>query len=101
MTHRSKSRKPRHRFLRGSLLLVFLIVLVDLITLVMNRVEGQVHGGAPTFTVCHAVQRQDKGERYFCSNDGCYSSEREEMTVVGSYDDGNTCAGIAEKLGQS
>jgi hypothetical protein len=69
--------------------------------------EGKrpMHSGAPTFTVCHAIPKQEmskltqgRGERYFCSNDGCYSDKYEEMSVVGSYEDGNTCAGIAENL---
>lgn len=93
------AKKPYRRFLRGSLLLVLLIALVDLLSLTMERRTERLHAGPPTFTVCHGVKATG-GDRYFCSNDGCYSTKSEEMTVVGSYEDGNTCAGIAKKLSQ-
>ncbi len=93
------ARKPYRRFLRGSLLLILFIVLVDLLSIVMNSRTERLHAGAPTFTVCHGVKATG-GDRYFCSNDGCYSTKSEEMTVVGSYEDGNTCAGIASNLGE-
>ncbi len=100
-----KSKKPTHQILRGSLLLVALLLLVDALSLTIERSHKPLHSGAPTFTVCHAIPRQNmqpivlgKGERYFCSNDGCYSDRYEELSVVGSYEDANTCAGIAKKL---
>ena len=92
------SKKTQNWFLRSSLFVVLLIVLIDTISFTIDRQTAPIHAGAPTFTVCHAVQHDRGGERYFCSNDGCYSTKAEEMTVIGSYEDGNTCAGIAENL---
>ncbi len=102
----SSQKKPYRRFLRGSVLLVVFIVLVDLLSIAIANKAEPLHAGAPTFTVCHAIPRQGvtnfygkaRTERYFCSNDGCYSNRYEELSVVGSYEDANTCAGIAEKL---
>lgn len=102
----SSIKKPYRRFLRGSLLLVVFIVLIDLLSIVLASRTAPLHAGAPTFTVCHAIPRQGvanfygkaRSERYFCSNDGCYSDRYEDLSVVGSYEDANTCAGIAEKL---
>ncbi|MSR67920.1 hypothetical protein EXS65_03815 [Candidatus Peribacteria bacterium] len=91
------SKKAHHWFLRSSLIVVFSIVLIDTLSFTLER-SIPFHRGAPTFTVCHAVSKNGEGERYFCSNDGCYSDEDEEMTVVGAFEDGNTCAGIAENL---
>ncbi len=102
----SSIKKHYRRLLRGSLTLVFFVVLIDLLSIAIASRTERLHAGAPTFTVCHAIPRQGvtnfygkaRTERYFCSNDGCYSDRYEELSVVGSYEDANTCAGIAEKL---
>ncbi len=100
-----KTKKPSHRLLRCSLLFIALLLLVDGLSLLIQRNQAPLHAGAPTFTVCHAIPRKNmqpilfgKGDRYFCSNDGCYSDRYEELSVIGSYEDANICAGIAEKL---
>ena len=99
--HKLLFKKYPHRILRNSLLLALLILLIQILSLAMDDTKEPLHAGAPTFTVCHATERQGTGERYFCSNDGCYSTKSEEMTVIGSYEDGNTCAGIAENFGDT
>ena len=83
---------------------VILTVLVD--TVMIRRYEHRLakHAAAPTFTVCHAVEKphslgtRSYPEKYLCSNEGCYSDEVYDMSVVGAYQDGNTCAGIAKNL---
>lgn len=101
----SKSLKKQYPYLRTSLLTVLLVVLLNTLFFTADRQQGPMHGGAPTYTVCHAIPREEKagvnqgrGDRYFCSNDGCYSDDYEEMSVIGSYEDANMCAGIAENL---
>ncbi len=94
------SKKVHHWFFRSALVIVLLIVLIDALSFTISRTVVPLHSGPPTFTVCHAVKKDEVGERYYCSNDGCYSDGDEEMTVIGSYEDGNTCAGIAENLGE-
>ncbi len=98
-------RKKKYPYFRTSVLTAVLVVLIN--TLFFTAEEGKrpIHSAAPTFTVCHAIPKQEtskfaqeKGERYFCSNDGCYSDNDEEMSVIGTYEDGNTCAGIAKNL---
>lgn len=101
------SRKKQYPYLRTSLLTVLLVVLLNTLFFTADRPNRQMHGGAPTFTVCHAIPRaqkqevsQGRGERYFCSNEGCYSDDYEEMSVIGSYEDANMCAGIASNLNE-
>jgi hypothetical protein len=94
-----RSKKAHHWFLRSILLVALSVVLIDTLSFTLER-SIPLHRGAPTFTVCHAISKEREGERYFCSNDGCYSDDEEEVTVIGSYPDANTCAGIAENLGE-
>lgn len=93
------SKKVHYWLYRSTILVVVLIVILHTLSFVVDRRHTPLHSGPPTFTVCHGVKKAG-GERYFCSNDGCYSTKSEEMTVVGSYEDGNTCAGIAGNLGE-
>ncbi len=78
-----------------------LILLVDAATIRSYEHRLAEHAAAPTFTVCHATPKSQKAsssEKYYCSNEGCYSDETYTMSVIGSYQDGNTCAGIAKHL---
>ena len=63
--------------------------------------QSALHNAAASSVVCHAIPKTSAGtERYFCSAHGCYSDEDSDITVVGSYEDEDTCRGIAGSLQQ-
>ena len=84
-----------------SLITVLFVVLLDLVTIRGYEHQLAQHAAASTFTVCHGIPKKTmpvSHEKYYCSNEGCYSDDQFEMSVIGSYQDGNTCAGIAKSL---
>ena len=101
MTKHLRNPRVLKRLLAFGLATVLLTVLVD--TVMLSRYEHRLaqHAAAPTYTVCHASAKPDRStyhEKYFCSNEGCYSNDVYEMSVICAYQDGNTCAGIAKSL---
>jgi hypothetical protein len=75
-----------------------LILLVDVVSMRGYERRLSLRAAAPTYTVCHAEEKEGNREKYYCSNEGCYSDDMYEATVVGSYEDGNVCVGIAKSL---
>ncbi len=104
--HRFQHRtKPTLRRILSLIFVTIAFVLVaDLLSIAHYKNRLASHGAALTYTVCHAIQKPiarvqvDVPEKYYCSNEGCYSDEVYDANVIGAYQDGNTCAGIAKNL---
>ena len=98
MKHTNPLHTRRRLMLSAFVFVLAVLVLQTSVSYIGFGSKKDVHAAASTFVVCHVLPGNVGGERYFCSQEGCFSSDKETMSVVGTFEDESMCAGLSKEL---